>query len=106
MLRANTKKVHQRMKEHVKEFYPDWQILKEERDMQQDSRGSFYKSCKLVEAGCFLVYYNQVRDFLQTVQEMTKEQISKFTDKQIWLKYQQMIAYAIGEIIYEGVINV
>lgn len=101
MLRANTKIVMSRMEDHVKEFYPDVKQLKEERDIQQDDRCDFYKSCRLVEAGCFLVYYNQVRDFIQYTQEMTLEQINRYSDKQIWRKYIQMCAYAIDGIISE-----
>lgn len=102
MLRANTKKVQERMVEHIKEFYPDWKQLKEERDMQNDDRASFYQSCRLVEAGCFLVYYNQVRDFIQDIQEMTLEQINHYSDKQLWRKYIQMCADAIQSYIYRG----
>ena len=105
MLRSNTKIVQERMTAHVKKYYPDAKVLKRDIELQHDDRADFYRACKLVEAGCFLCYFNEVRNFLQDTQEMTKEQINRYSDKQLWLKYQEMVSNAAIGIIYRELPN-
>lgn len=87
MLKTNSKIVRNRMIEHIKDSYEDIEDLK--HDAQFD----------LVQNGCMLCYYNDIREYLKETLEETEEEAKKYSNEQVWNTYKVLCNRAIKEIL-------
>ena len=93
MLKTNNKQVRASIKAHILETYEnDIDNLKHD----YNSQGSFNE---LVQAGCFLCYYSDVRKFLQEILEETDEEANKYDDEKVWNLYKALITMEGQKII-------
>lgn len=50
---------------------------------------------KFVQGGCFLVYYDSVRKFLQELYDETDEEAERYSDEQVWRQYKHVLTIGI-----------
>ena len=54
----------------------------------------------MVQCGNFLIYYDDVREFLNTL-ELNNNSNKNFTNEQVWEMYQHLLAREIEKIVKE-----
>ena len=96
---TNTKKINKAFKQHVLNYY-DINDLRADMDAV-DGANEYYKGFGLVESGCFLIYYSEVRAFLKEVLEQTEDKANKYSDAKSWELYKHKVAQAC-EKLYKG----
>lgn len=92
-LRTNSKEVRSKVKEHIINSYDDITDLYANLDNLVDNRQVFsiYQAGKkLTEDGAFLVYYNQVQDFLNGLGINAENK--EYSDEKSWKLYVHLMA--------------
>lgn len=76
-------------------------LIKEIKNtMRIFSLDAYHAGAKMVESGCFAVYYDDQRKDLAKIYEQSKEVASLYTDKQVFYKYNALVS-RICKIIIE-----
>lgn len=101
MLRTNTKKVTERMMEHISNYYEDINDLRSDLEAVGTPRTitTYNKACALVEGGCFLIYNGDIADFLKDILEESDEEANKYDYMQSFNLYKHLIAKAVEKMV-------
>ena len=98
MLKTNTKKVSDRIKAHVLEYYETPEALR--RDMEAvGGFTDYHKGQNLVDGGCFLCYNFQVFEFLKEALEETDDEALKYDEVQSWNLYRHLVGKACEKLV-------
>lgn len=62
--KSNSKEVIQKVREHILDFYDYKDLLSEIEAVKYNGDSVYQAARRLVEGGCFLIYDNDVREFL------------------------------------------
>lgn len=92
-LKTNSKEVRKLVREHIINSYDDITNLYTDLESLVDDRQVFsvYQAGKkLTEGGAFLVYYNQVQDFLNGLG--INPENKEYSDEKSWELYVHLIA--------------
>ena len=49
-----------------------------------------------VQNGCYLIYYDQCREFLKDLYNETDEEADKYTNEEVWTRYKHVIGLMQG----------
>jgi hypothetical protein len=101
-LNTNSNEVRKAVQDHIKAYYENIDDLRRELDNLNDGRiiRSIYQAgAYMVQGGCFLIYYGDVKDFLNGlgINPTNKE----YTDEKSWELYKHLIAIN-AERLYNG----
>lgn len=108
MLRTNNKQVKFDLDAHVLEnFWPKnygggtvgLQNLVDQIDaMRHNDRTIYQTAIDYVEGGSYLVYYYDVKDFLQKLLKETDEERARYSDEKAWHLYCHLVARHISQL--------
>ena len=98
MLKTNTKKVLSRVKQHLLFFYDDQQALKRDGDAVGGAT-DYQKGVNLALGGCFLVYHNDVAEFLKNTLEESEEEANKYDSFKSWELYCHLCDRAYAALV-------
>ena len=100
-MRSNCKEVKEKIREHIGEYYTNEELKKEVENLKNCNVAyNIYGIGKyMVQCGNFLVYYDDVREFLNTLDLNNSNK--NFTDEQVWEMYQHLLAREIEKIVKE-----
>ena len=99
--RSDSKIVKQKVQRHIKNTYPSAKLLKEDAIAATDRRhpGSYNKVRHLAEIGQFLIYYDDQREFLDSLK--LKGGDKEFGDERVYEMYKHLIAREGAKMIDE-----
>ena len=97
-MRTNTKIVSNKIQEHIKEYYTIEGLKEQVKALQYTRQGNrftftpsiYYVLEEMVQGGCFLIYYQDVQDFLNGLG--INPTYKEYTDEQSWDLYKHLIA--------------
>jgi hypothetical protein len=90
-MRSNTKEVINKVQEHIKSYYENIEDFKNDMKAVQLENMSDYNAIQeLVKGGSFLVYYQDVKDFLNELG--INPENKEYEDQKSWELYQHLIA--------------
>lgn len=97
---SNTKYVRGIMEKHILSAFDDSKkaLLDTAKGLNYECFSWYQAGLKMVDGGCFLCYYGQVRDYLQALFKQTKEQADKFSDDKVWERYRHLCAMAVQRL--------
>jgi len=98
MLKTNTKKVLDRMKNHLLDFYGINADLKRDGDAV-GGVNDYQKGVNLALGGCFLVYHSEVTEFLKVILKESEAEASKYDSFKSWDLYCHLCGRAYASIV-------
>lgn len=98
--RKNSKEVKEKIREHIHGFYDFEDLVNDvEAFMRIYKTNAYSAGKKLVKHGNFLIYYENVREFLESLNLNNKSE-KTFSDDDCWKIYTHLLAREIS-IIYK-----
>lgn len=101
-LNTNSNEVRKAVQEHIKGYYENIEDLKAEIENLNNGRiaHSIYQAgAYMVQGGCFLIYYTDVKDFLNGL--CINPENKEYTDEKSWELYKHLVAINC-ERLYNG----
>lgn len=88
-MRTNCKQVSMMIQKHINEYYTV-EELKEQVSVFTYLPTTYHAIIEMVQGGCFLIYYEEVKDFLNSlgINPSNKE----YDDQKSWDLYKHLIA--------------
>lgn len=112
-IEPDKKAIKQRLTAHVLEnFWPDnyragtvgLQNLKDQIDsMRYNDRSIYQTALDYVEGGSYLVYHDDVREFLRDLLHQTPEYSDSFSTDKVWRLYCHLIARTMAQLYADRV---
>ena len=113
MLHSNSKLVKARIQAHILDNFAPENYDSESSDpianlrdqiiaMNYGNKTPYQTALDYMEGGGILIYYNDVRDFLQATFEQTNEQANKYDDAIVWRTYCHLCALQMAHLYTEG----
>ena len=98
-MRTNTKEVKNRIREHILDFYTMEELKSNIEGLDYVGYTTYAKAQYMVQGGCFLVYYVNIKDFLNGlgINPNNKE----YSDEKSWELYKHLIAREVEAMLKE-----
>ena len=99
-LNTNSNEVRKAIQEHIKNYYEDVNDLKAEVENLKGYNAiytDYHAGAYLVQGGCFLCYYSDVKDFLNGLG--INPENKEYTDEKSWELYKHLIAINIERLV-------
>jgi len=98
--RTNTKAVAKAVQEHILDCFDSYDDMLREMQHYEENYGPNFGK-KMVDDGCFLVGYSQIRDLFQDILNQTPKEQERFSNEQVWNFYENIIAREVRHVIAE-----
>ena len=96
-MRSNCKEVKEKIREHIGEYYTKEDLKKEVENLMY-KRSIYNAGVAMVEGGCFLIYYEDIRSFLNSL-DLNNSKNRSFSDVQCWDMYKYLVSREIEKIV-------
>lgn len=95
-MRTNTNIVRKKIQKHIKEYYTKKELKEQIDHMRHGSKTVYNLGIDMVQGGSFLIYYEEVKDFLNGlgINPNNKE----YENEESWKLYCRLIATNITKI--------
>lgn len=100
-MKAYSKIVMNKVIEHIKEYYEDIEDLRKtaENLIGYDNVYTNYQAgVKMTQSGCFLCYYSDAREFLDTL-ELNNNSNKEFSDEKVWEMYCHLVGKGVEKLL-------
>lgn len=96
-MRTTNKEVVNKIREHILEFYNLEDLRAEIEGLDYISDYYYHRAKYMVQGGCFLCYYHNVKEFLNSlgINPTNKE----YSDDKSWELYKHLIAREVEKLL-------
>lgn len=99
--RSNSREVMEKIRSHINDFYDLQDLIGDIEAVKLPYDSVYSAAIKLVEGGCFLIYYENIRKFLEKL-NLNNKSGKTFSDFECWEMYKHLIAREVNNIIKKG----
>lgn len=98
-MKSNCKIVNEKIRKHITEYYTRDELTRQVQALNY--KGNIYNAgVAMVEGACFLIYNDDIRKFLDSL-DLNNKSNKNFDDDEVWTMYKHLIAREIEKIVKE-----
>lgn len=96
-MRTTNKEIVNKIREHILDFYNLEELKENIKGLDYVSPSIYHRASYMVQGGCFLCYYSDVKDFLNSlgINPNNKE----YSDDKSWELYKHLIAREVEKML-------